>query len=170
MCIILQIWFDSRGHYRVWDEIVYPFPNFSDVAGEVLEWITYTLLGVWLLICPGMKGNPWWKKKPQIFNNRLMNSFQLRRGDQLQSLSQGLDKKSIRTANWRALTYLTAHWTQLTYFKDYSVRWSWQYDLLWLCWELFSMALPRIHGHIWIIVMLWSWAVHWQNIIRTHFR
>ena len=38
-------------HYKVWDEITYPFTNFNGVTIEVCEWIipSHTLLGMWLL-------------------------------------------------------------------------------------------------------------------------
>ena len=28
-----------KNDYRMWDEIIYPFPNFNDVIVEVCEWI-----------------------------------------------------------------------------------------------------------------------------------
>ena len=28
-------------HYKVWDEITYPFPNFNGVTIEVWDWICY---------------------------------------------------------------------------------------------------------------------------------
>ena len=28
-------------HYKVWDEITYPFPNFNGATVEAREWISY---------------------------------------------------------------------------------------------------------------------------------
>ena len=44
-------------HYKMYDEITYPFPNFNGATVEVLEWISnfiHTLLGMWLLIHAGI--------------------------------------------------------------------------------------------------------------------
>ena len=30
----------NKYHHKVWGEIIYPFPNFSDAAVEVWEWIS----------------------------------------------------------------------------------------------------------------------------------
>ena len=39
----------------MWDEIIYPIPNFSDATVEV---IIPTLLGMWLFIHAGIKDIP----------------------------------------------------------------------------------------------------------------
>ena len=47
LCRVL-LWFNTRGpawisnyiHYKVWDEISCPFPNFSGAVIEVWEWIS----------------------------------------------------------------------------------------------------------------------------------
>ena len=33
-------WISNYTHYNVWDEIIYPFSNFSDATVEVWEWIS----------------------------------------------------------------------------------------------------------------------------------
>ena len=43
-------------HYKVWDKITYPFPNFNSCTVEVWEWISNFIpyfLGMWLLIHAG---------------------------------------------------------------------------------------------------------------------
>ena len=56
---LIPAWISDSTHYKVWDEITYPFPNFNDVAVEVWEWIshfipdftehliTYPCWGIW---------------------------------------------------------------------------------------------------------------------------
>ena len=44
-------------HYKLYNEITHPFPNFNGATVEVLEWISnfiHTLLGMWLLIHAGI--------------------------------------------------------------------------------------------------------------------
>ena len=48
-------------HYKVWDDITYPFPNLKCCAVEVQEWMNYFIphfIMVWLLIHAGIKVNP----------------------------------------------------------------------------------------------------------------
>ena len=33
-------WISNYVHYRVWDEIIFPFPNFNGCTVEVWEWIS----------------------------------------------------------------------------------------------------------------------------------
>ena len=37
---LIQAWISNNIHYKVWDEITYPFPNFNDATVEVWEWIS----------------------------------------------------------------------------------------------------------------------------------
>ena len=67
---LIQTWISNYNHYKLWDEISYPFPNFNGVTVEVWEWISnfididismtcnFILLGMWLLIHAGFKVNP----------------------------------------------------------------------------------------------------------------
>ena len=32
-------WISNAIHYEVWDEIIYPFPNFNGATIEVWEWM-----------------------------------------------------------------------------------------------------------------------------------
>ena len=36
----LLTWISNYTHYKVWDEIIYPFPNFNDATTGVWEWIS----------------------------------------------------------------------------------------------------------------------------------
>ena len=51
---LIPAWISNYIQFKVWDEITYPFPNFSGAAIEVWEWI----LDMWLLIHAGIKVNP----------------------------------------------------------------------------------------------------------------
>ena len=37
--ILITAWISNYIHYKVWDEIIYPFPNFNGATVEVWEWI-----------------------------------------------------------------------------------------------------------------------------------
>ena len=37
----ILVWISNYIHYKIWDEITYPFPNFSGFTVEVWEWISY---------------------------------------------------------------------------------------------------------------------------------
>ena len=37
--ILIPAWISNYIHYKVWDEITYPFPNFNSCTIEVWEWI-----------------------------------------------------------------------------------------------------------------------------------
>ena len=37
---LIPAWISNYIHYKVWDEITYPFPNFNGCTVEVWEWIT----------------------------------------------------------------------------------------------------------------------------------
>ena len=37
---LIPAWMINYIHYKVWDEITYPFPNFNDATVEVREWIS----------------------------------------------------------------------------------------------------------------------------------
>ena len=41
MHLISPAWISNYIHYKVWDEITYPFPNFNSATVEVWEWISY---------------------------------------------------------------------------------------------------------------------------------
>ena len=46
----------------MWDEIIYPFPNFKGADVEIWEGICnsiHTLLDMWLFIHAGIKDNPY---------------------------------------------------------------------------------------------------------------
>ena len=46
---LIPAWISNYIHYKVWDEITCPFPNFNGAIIEVWEWIrnlSHTLLGV----------------------------------------------------------------------------------------------------------------------------
>ena len=53
-------WISYYIYYKVWDEIMYPFPSSNGVTLEVWKWImlTHTLLDIWLFIHDGIKVNP----------------------------------------------------------------------------------------------------------------
>ena len=57
----ISSWISSYIHYKVWDEIFYPFPNFNSAAvslfGNGLVISSHTLLGMWLLIHAGIEVN-----------------------------------------------------------------------------------------------------------------
>ena len=36
----ISSWIGNYSHYKMWDEITYPFPNFNGVTIEVWEWIS----------------------------------------------------------------------------------------------------------------------------------
>ena len=57
---LIPEWTSNYTHYKTWDEITYPFPNFNGCAVEVGEWIilSHTILGTWLLIHAGIEVNP----------------------------------------------------------------------------------------------------------------
>ena len=38
---LVPAWIRIHIHYRMWDEIIFPFPNFNGSAVEVWEWIKY---------------------------------------------------------------------------------------------------------------------------------
>ena len=60
--ILIQAWMNNYIHYKVWDEIIYPFPNFNGATVEVCEWwyviSSHTLPDMWLLIHAGIKVKP----------------------------------------------------------------------------------------------------------------
>ena len=37
---LIPAWISKHSHYKVWDEIIYPFPNFNRATVEVWEWIS----------------------------------------------------------------------------------------------------------------------------------
>ena len=37
--ILIAAWIGNYTHYKVWDEITYPFPDINDATAEVWEWI-----------------------------------------------------------------------------------------------------------------------------------
>ena len=37
---LISAWINHYIHYKVWDEMTYPFVNFNDEAVEILEWIS----------------------------------------------------------------------------------------------------------------------------------
>ena len=37
---LVLVWISNNIHYKVWDEITYPFPNFNGCAVEVWKWIS----------------------------------------------------------------------------------------------------------------------------------
>ena len=37
---LIPAWINNDIHYKVWDEITYPFLNFNGIAAEVWEWIS----------------------------------------------------------------------------------------------------------------------------------
>ena len=49
-------------HFKVWDEITYPFPEFNGETIEVCEWISncLPLLGTWIIVYAGIKVKPCW--------------------------------------------------------------------------------------------------------------
>ena len=49
----IPAWLYDSIHYKVWDEIAYPFTNFNDAV--VIS--PFTLLSVWLVIHAGIKVN-----------------------------------------------------------------------------------------------------------------
>ena len=58
---LILAWISNYIHYKVWDEITYPFLNFNGCTVEVKEWISnlsHTLQDMWLLI------HAWIKVKP----------------------------------------------------------------------------------------------------------
>ena len=38
---LIPAWMSNYNHYKVQDEITYPFPNFNGATVEVWEWISY---------------------------------------------------------------------------------------------------------------------------------
>ena len=38
---LIPAWITDHIHYKVWDEIAYPFPNFNGATVEVCKWISY---------------------------------------------------------------------------------------------------------------------------------
>ena len=58
----LLTWISNHMHYKVLDEVTYPFPNVNCATVEVWEWIIINfishLMGRWLLIHGGIKVNP----------------------------------------------------------------------------------------------------------------
>ena len=51
---LIPAWISNYIHYKVWDEIIYPFLNFN--GATVIS--THTLQGMWLLIHAGIKVKP----------------------------------------------------------------------------------------------------------------
>ena len=54
---LIPAWISNYIHYKVWDEITYPFPNFNGVTVEVWEWISNFIpcfLSMWFLIHAGI--------------------------------------------------------------------------------------------------------------------
>ena len=41
---LISAWISNHNHYKVWEEITYPFPNFNGCTIEVWEWISYFIL------------------------------------------------------------------------------------------------------------------------------
>ena len=59
--LIIPSWMSNYIHFKVWDEIVYPLPNFNGAIVKVCEWISiiiHILLCMRLLICAEIKINP----------------------------------------------------------------------------------------------------------------
>ena len=49
----MPAWINTDIHYKVWDEITNPFPNFNGATVAVWEWISNFIphfTGMWLLI------------------------------------------------------------------------------------------------------------------------
>ena len=51
--IWITVWIINHKHYKLWDEITYPFPNFNSTTVQVCEWISFTKH---VIIYPGMLG------------------------------------------------------------------------------------------------------------------
>ena len=59
--MIFRAWISNYIHYKMWEEITYPFPDFNGATVEVWEWINNFIPhfpGMWLLIHGGIKGKP----------------------------------------------------------------------------------------------------------------
>ena len=58
----MPAWIINYIHYKVWDGITYPLPNFNGATVEVWEWISYfiplsTVLGMWSFLHAGIEVN-----------------------------------------------------------------------------------------------------------------
>ena len=55
LLLALPIWISNHMPTNVWDEIIYPFPNFNGATGEVWEWISnflpYFIMDVIIFPC-----------------------------------------------------------------------------------------------------------------------
>ena len=58
----MPVWISNRTHYKVWDEITYPFQNFNGAVVEFWEWIgnyiPHFIGNVIIHIHAGIKVNP----------------------------------------------------------------------------------------------------------------
>ena len=58
---LIPAWISYEIHYKMWDEITYPFPIFNDATVEGWEWIsnfTHIILDMWLLMHARIKFYP----------------------------------------------------------------------------------------------------------------
>ena len=58
---LIPVRLSSYIHYKIWDEMIYLFPNFNGATVEVWDWINnfiHNLLGIWLFIHAGTKVHP----------------------------------------------------------------------------------------------------------------
>ena len=58
---LIPAWICNHIHYKLWDEIAYPFLNFYGSTVKIKKWMsnfTHTLLGMWLIIHAGIKVKP----------------------------------------------------------------------------------------------------------------
>ena len=58
---LIPTWIDNHSHLKLWDQITYPFPNFSISAIDDWVWLSYFTLhftAMWFLIHSGIKVNP----------------------------------------------------------------------------------------------------------------
>ena len=55
---LIEAWISYYIHYKVWDGITYPFPNFKGATVEVWEWISNFITHFTVHVIP----YPWWEE------------------------------------------------------------------------------------------------------------
>ena len=86
---LIPAWISNHMHSKMWDEIIYPFPNFSDSTIEVWEWISnFIQFYVWYT-------DIWYKP--------IMEVYYL----SIHTRKRGLRSSIIHRSRWISAGYLT---------------------------------------------------------------
>ena len=72
---VIQAGIINYTHYKVWDEISYPFPNFNGYSIEVWKWISNFIPHHNIYVIPPPPPNQWHFSHPTSFQKTRLNSL-----------------------------------------------------------------------------------------------